>query len=79
MEQSSLLVRSVSYKENGVLWIQYLVLYSQDFIFFLTFEWAYKLVLHYTRLERLAMDKQSSLLGELLIPRLLIFEANDIL
>jgi hypothetical protein len=30
--------------------------YSQQFIFFVTYEWGYKLVLHYTRLERLARN-----------------------
>ncbi len=40
--------------------------YSQHFIFFITCHWT-KLarVLHYTRLERLAWDKHSSLLGPL--------------
>ncbi len=38
--------------------------YSQDIIFFVTYEWAYEArVLHYTRQERLASDKHSSLLG----------------
>ncbi len=38
--------------------------YSQHFIFFVTYELAIiTTVLHYTKLERLAMDKHSSLLG----------------
>ncbi len=38
--------------------------YSQHFIFFVTCEWVQQArVLQYTRLERLARDKHSSLLG----------------
>jgi hypothetical protein len=37
-------------------------MYSQDFIFFATYEWAQLgCVLHYTRLESLSWDKHSSL------------------
>jgi len=39
MKQSSLLGRLVSYKQNGVLWIQYQGRYSQHFIFFVTYGW----------------------------------------
>jgi hypothetical protein len=65
-KQSSLLVPLVSYKEYKVLWIRHQWLYSQHFIFSVTYEFAqWAWVLHWTRLERLAMDKQSSLLGPL--------------
>ncbi len=38
-------------------------LYSQHFIFLVTYKWAqYARVLHYIKLERVAMDKHSSLL-----------------
>jgi hypothetical protein len=37
-KQSNLLGQSVSYKENEVLWIQPLGLYSQLFIFFVTYK-----------------------------------------
>ncbi len=37
---------------------------SQHIIFFVTYEWSHKArVSHYTRLERLDMDKQYSLMG----------------
>jgi hypothetical protein len=43
------------------------VLYSQHFIFFVTYEWAQNArVLHLTRLETLIRDKHSSLLGSFL-------------
>ncbi len=38
-------------------------LYSQHFIFFVTYEFAKKLVLDCTRLERLSRDKHSSVMG----------------
>jgi hypothetical protein len=60
----SLLGTLISEEENEVLCIHLLVLYSQHFIFFLTYAWAQKVrKLHYTRQERLARDKPSSLLG----------------
>jgi hypothetical protein len=66
-KHSSLLVTFLSYVKI-VLGIHLLFLYSQLFIFFLTYEWAqYNLVLHYTTLEKLACDKQSSLLGPFVI------------
>jgi hypothetical protein len=38
--------------------------YSQHFLFFLTYDWPPKArVLHYTRLQRAAIDKYFSLLG----------------
>jgi hypothetical protein len=38
---------------------------SEHFIFFATYEWSHKArVLHYTRLERLDMGKQYSLMGQ---------------
>jgi hypothetical protein len=40
--------------------------YSQHFIFFLTYKLTNKLVLHFIRLERLAVDKHSGLLGQLI-------------
>jgi hypothetical protein len=41
--------------------------YSQCFIFFVTYEWVQQPgVLHHTKLERLAMDKYSSLLNPFL-------------
>ncbi len=52
----------VNYDENELLWIWYLRLYSKHFTFFVTHKWAQKArLLHYTRPERLAMDKHSSL------------------
>jgi hypothetical protein len=40
------------------------VLYSQRFIFFITYEFAQKTtMLHYTKVERLARGKNFSLLG----------------
>ncbi len=53
----------VSYEEKKVLWIRPLVLHSQHFIFFVTYEWAQLAVLHCMGLERIAMEKHSSLLG----------------
>ncbi len=42
-----------------------MVPYAQHFIFFITYEWAQLAnVLHYTILERLAIDKQSNLYGQ---------------
>jgi len=39
--------------------------YSQHIIFFMTYKWPKKaLVLHYARLERYSIDKQSNLLGQ---------------
>jgi len=50
-------------------------LYSQNFIFFATYEWAqWASVLHYTRLIMLAGDKYSSLLGPIIC-----YEENDLL
>jgi hypothetical protein len=40
--------------------------YSQCFIFFVTYEFAKRQVLDYTRLERLSTDKHSSLMGTFL-------------
>ncbi len=38
--------------------------YSQNLIFFVTYEWAqYVSVLHHTKLEKIVRDKLSSLLG----------------
>ncbi len=50
-----------SYKENQALSMQPQGLYSQHFIFFVTYEFAQEArALHYTRLERIARDKHSS-------------------
>jgi len=50
-------------------------LYSQHFIFFVTFYWAQKArVVYYTRLERLVRDKHSSLVGPLIS-----FKRNEVL
>jgi len=38
--------------------------YSQHFIFFVTYDRTNKIVLHYAKLERIARDKHSSLLGQ---------------
>ncbi len=47
--------------------MQLLKTYLQHFIFFVAYEWAQQArVLDYTRLERLACDKNSSLLGKLI-------------
>jgi hypothetical protein len=40
MEHSSVLGPFISYKENEVLWILPQELYSQLFMFFITYEWA---------------------------------------
>ncbi len=49
--------------------------YSQHFIFFVTYHWAQKArVLHYTRLERLARGKHSSLLDPFVS-----YEENEVL
>jgi hypothetical protein len=52
----------VSYKENEVLWKLSLSQYSQNFIFFVTYEWA-KLIraIHYTMLEHIFCDKHTTL------------------
>jgi hypothetical protein len=42
----------------------YQVLYSQHFIFFVTYELA-----HYTRLEKLVRDKQTNLFGHLKVTK----------
>ncbi len=53
----------------------FLGIYSQDFIFFETYEWAQlSSVLHYTRLEKLARNKHSSLLGSFIN-----YEENEVL
>ncbi len=39
-KQSSLFGLLISYEENKVLWIQSWEPYSQQFIFFVTYEWA---------------------------------------
>ncbi len=63
-KHSSLLGPCINYKENVVLWIQLLSLYSQHFIFFVTYEWALLAwVLYYISLKSIARDKHSSLLG----------------
>ncbi len=50
-------------------------LYSQHFIFFVTYEWTKKArMLHYAGLESLARDKYSSLLGPFVS-----YEENDVL
>ncbi len=47
------------------MWIQSLKSYYQNFILFITYEWAQKaIVFQYTRLQRLAKDKHSSLLAQ---------------
>ncbi len=57
----------VSFGENEVLWIRDQGPYSQHFIFFATYKWAQKAwVLNNTRLEKLASNKHSSLLGQFL-------------
>jgi hypothetical protein len=63
-KHSSLLDSFVSYEEIGVLWILSQGLCSKHYMFFITYKWAqWARVLHYTRLERFATDKRSSLLG----------------
>ncbi len=67
-KHSSILRPFMSYEENIVLWIWLDGLYSQQFIFFITFKWAQKArVLHYTRLERLVKEKCSTLLKQFII------------
>jgi hypothetical protein len=52
----------VSNEENKVLWKRPQWLYLQSLFFFITCKWAQSArVLHYTRLEKLARDKHSSL------------------
>ncbi len=61
---TSLLGTSISYKENEVWWTGPPGQYSRHFIFFVTYGWAQQArALYYSRLERLAKDKHSSLLG----------------
>ncbi len=60
----SLLVPFVGYAENEVLRNWALVLYSQHFIFIVTYECAQMIrTLHNTRLDRLERDKHSNLFG----------------
>ncbi len=55
---SSLSGLFISYEENEVLWIQPQGLYSQHFIFFVTYESAQEVRLfHNYKLERLTSDK----------------------
>jgi hypothetical protein len=55
-----------NYKENKVLQIRPLGPYSQHFIFSISYKLAQlAIVLHYIRLEQLARDKHSGLLGPL--------------
>jgi hypothetical protein len=52
-----------SYAKNEVLWNALLGLYSQHFLFFVTYELAQQeRVLHYSRMEILGKDKHPSLL-----------------
>ncbi len=63
-KHSNLLGQFASHKEIEVLWIWPLGPYSQD-IFFVTYKWAKESrMVHYTRLERLAKNKCSNLLGQ---------------
>ncbi len=58
---SCLMWAFISYKENEVLWTRTLVPYSQYFIYIITNEWAqWTRLLHYP-LERLTIDKHSSI------------------
>ncbi len=61
-KQSSLLGPFESKEEIEVLWMRHLKPYSQCFIFFPTYEWAQQASV-FTKMERLARDKHSSLLG----------------
>jgi hypothetical protein len=62
-KHTSLFNPFISYEENKVLWIRPLGPYSQLYIFFVAYEWAKQArVLHWTRVEMLAMDKHRSLL-----------------
>jgi hypothetical protein len=64
-KHSSLYGPFACYKENEMLLIQLHELYSQHFFVFVTYEWAQQaIVLHNTRVGRLAMDKHSSLFGQ---------------
>jgi hypothetical protein len=49
-EYPSLIGPFVTFEENEVLWKWPLLLYSQHFIFSVTYEWAQKLMLQNTRL-----------------------------
>jgi hypothetical protein len=61
---SNLLGLFISYEGNEVLWIQPLGPYSQHYIFFITYESAHwPKLLDNIKLERLASDKHSNLLG----------------
>ncbi len=63
-KHKSLLGPFVSYEENKVLPIRPHGLYSQHFIFSVSYKCAHSaIMLHYTRLKRLVRDKHSSLLG----------------
>jgi hypothetical protein len=63
VKQSCLLSQAVRYKNCVVNTAP--VAHLQPFSLFVTYKWAhYARTLHYTKLERLARDKQSSLLGQ---------------
>ncbi len=63
-KHSSLLDLFVSYTKNDVLWIRTVSFCTQHFIFFVSYEWVQLAwTLNYARLERLARNKQFSLLG----------------
>ncbi len=74
-KHSSLLGSFLSYKENEMLQICLQGLYSQNLIFSVCCEWAqYIWVLYQNKLERLARDKHTSLLGSFLS-----YEENEVL
>ncbi len=70
---SSLMGTVISYEENWVFSMWYLVSFSQHFIFFVTYECA-QLMLNYTRLEKHAMYKWSILPGQFVS-----YEKNEVL